>query len=172
MVFRQIVILFVLALVLGLGVNLFSPNSIDYIGKFRDLSGGTGPIIPPSAQPGDPPFIDINVAQMQHSVAKALWVDARNNEEFECGTIPGSLNIPFEKLPDGDLHTYFDSCLAHVSKDYAIVVFCSGEECDLSLQLARNMKEVGYTNLSIFFGGAREWEKFGLEMQRKKKCGA
>ncbi len=172
MLLRQILILLALAAVFGMGGNLVFPNRIDYIGKFRDLSGGSGPIVPPSAQAGDPPFIDINVAQMQHSVARDMWVDARNPEEFECGTIPGSINIPFEKLPDGDLGVYIDSCLGSVAKDHGIIVFCSGEECDLSLQLARNLKELGYTHLSIFFGGAREWEKFGLETQRRKKCGA
>ncbi len=170
--FKQALILLCLAAVLGLGVNFFSPNKIDYIGKFRDLHSGDAPIIPPSAEPGDPPFIGINEAQMEHATSKTLFIDARTAEEFECGTIPGSINISFDNLPaEGDLTPYFDSTTGHVAKDYPIIIFCSGEECDLSTQLARNMKRCGYTKLAIFFGGAREWEKFGLEMERRKQCG-
>jgi rhodanese-related sulfurtransferase len=167
---RQALLLAIAAAVLGLGINLFSPNRVDFIGKFRDLSGGDKPIVPPTADKDDPPFIAINEAQMEHATTKTLFVDARNPEEFDCGTIPGSINVPFEMLPEGDLGPYFDSVLA-VPRDYPIVTFCSGEECDLSLHLARNMKLKGFTHVAIFFGGAREWEKFGLDMQRRKQCG-
>ena len=170
-VIKQAIALVLLSAVLGLGVNLVSPNKVPYIGKYRDLSNSKGPIIPPSADPNDPPFIDINVAQMEHTTTKTLFVDARNKDEFECGTIPGAVNLAFEALPAGDsLAPYVDSVL-HVAKDYPIITFCSGEECDLSLHLGRNLKRLGYTNLAIFFGGAREWEKFGLEMERRKQCG-
>lgn len=169
---RQGTILLVLAVVFGFSANLFSPNKIDFIGKFRDLHGGTGPIVPPSAEPGDPPFIDVNEAQMEHATSKTIFIDARNPDEFECGTIPGAINIPFEGLPEGDLGKFFDSTLSGITKDRPIIVFCSGEECDLSTQLARNLKRYGYSSLAIFFGGAREWEKFGLEVQRRKQCGS
>lgn len=166
----QSLVLLILAVALSFAVNLFSPNKVALIGQYRDLSGSEGPIVPPTAEQGDPPFIGINVAQMEHAAGQALFVDARNADEFECGTIPGAVNVPFESLPDGDLTPFFDSVLA-VPKDHEIITFCSGEECDLSLHLARNLQRVGYTNVVIFFGGAREWEKFGLDMERRKQCG-
>ncbi len=167
---RQTLILLVLSAVLGLAANLVSPSKIPLIGTYRDLHDGSGPIVPPSAEAGDPPFIDINTAQMEHGLGQSLFIDARNPEEFDCGTIPGAINIPFEQLPDGDLGPYFDTALGKVAKDRRIVCFCSGEECDLSLHLARNLKQLGYTQLAIFFGGAREWEKFGFAVERRKQC--
>jgi rhodanese-related sulfurtransferase len=157
--------------VLGLGVNLISSNRIDYIGKFRDLSGGDGPIVPPETQEGDPAFIDMNVAQLEYNTGAALFVDSRDREQFECGTIPGSVNIPFEYLPEGDLEPYFDSVLAGVPHDHHIIVFCSGEECDLSLHLGRNLQAHGYKRVSVFYGGSREWERFGFEVERRRECG-
>jgi rhodanese-related sulfurtransferase len=168
--FSQLLLLLLLSVILSLGVNAISPNGIDLIGKYRDLTNSEGPIVPPTAEADDPPFIDINVAQMEHAAGQALFVDARNPEEFECGTIPGSINVPFEALPEGDLAPYFDSVLA-VSKDRMLIVFCSGAECDLSLHLARNLQLKNYTNIAIFFGGAMEWEKFGLDVERRKQCG-
>ncbi len=168
---RQALLLLVLSAVIGMGVNLASPNKVPFLGNYRDLHSGSGPIVPPSAEAGDPPFIDINTAQMEYSLGRALWVDARLPEEFECGTIPGSLNVPFEQLPEGDLAPYFDTALGQIARDRQIIVFCSGEECDASLHLARNMQKLGYTQLAIFFGGSREWEKFGFDVERRKPCG-
>ena len=171
MVFRQVLFLLVVSVVLGFGVNFLSPNGIDIVGDYREISDGDGPIVPPAAEKGDPPFIDINRANMEYSSGRTLFIDARDVEEFKCGTIPGSINIPFEYMPDGDLAVYFDSCLGGVAHDYPLVVFCSGEECDLSLHLGRNLADYGYSNVLIFFGGAREWEKNGFEVERREDCG-
>jgi rhodanese-related sulfurtransferase len=166
---RQAIILLLLAIVLALAVNAVSPNSIPYIGKWRELSSGEGPVIPPEAEEGDPPFIGIEVARMEHDQGEALFVDAREPMEFACGTIPGSINVPFDYLPPGDLGQYFDTTLG-VAKDHKIIIFCSGEECDLSLHLARNMQAFGYTNVEIFFGGSREWAEFGEPLERSPEC--
>ena len=171
MVFKQITILLLTATVLSLGVNLVSPNKVPYVGNYRELSSGDGPIIPPTAEAGDPPFIAINVAEMEFSTQNTLFIDARDYEEFVCGTIPGSINIPFDYLPEDNLGQYIDSALAGAAKDTPMIIFCSGEECDLSLHLARNLQFLGYTNVSIFFGGAREWENFDLELERREECG-
>ena len=167
---RQSIILILVSAVLGLAVNLWSPNRIPYIGNYRDLNIGNGPIVPPVAEPGDPPFIDINTAQMEHSTGRVQFIDSREPEEFECGTIPGSINIPFDYLPEEDLAAYFDSALAGVPRDYHLITFCSGEECDLSLYLGRLLQDLEYTHVSIFFGGSREWEKFGFQMERRRQC--
>lgn len=172
MVIKQALIIIVAAIVLGLGINLISPNSIAYVGSYRSLSSGDGPIIPPDAAEGDPPFIAIDVAEMEFSNSDILFVDARDPEEFNCGTIPGSVNLPFDYLPEENLEQYIDSTLGQIDKDHGIIVFCSGEECDLSLHLGRNLQEFGYTKVAIFFGGAREWENIGLEMERREDCGA
>ncbi|MCB2201448.1 rhodanese-like domain-containing protein [bacterium] len=170
MVLKQALSILILAIILGLGVNLISPNSVAYIGNFRDISSGDGPIVPPTAMEGDPAFIDINVAQMEHATGGTIFVDARDELEYECGTIPGSINIPFEYMPEDNLVGYLDSALGFCPKDSPIIVFCSGEECDLSLHLARNLQEFGYTRLAIFFGGSREWEKFGFDLEVLPGC--
>ncbi len=170
MVFRQILIIVAVSCVLGVSLNLVSPNRIEFFGKYRSLSSGDGPIVPPAAEEGDPPFIAVDVAEMEYSNYEVTFIDAREPEDFECGTIPGSVNIPFDYLPEDNVAAYIDSALGGMSKDNPIIIFCSGEECDLSLHLGRNMQQMGYQNISIFFGGSREWEKFGLEMERRRPC--
>ena len=36
--------------------------------------------------------------------------------------------------------------------------------------LARNLVDLGYREVAIFFGGSREWERFGFRMQRGAGC--
>jgi rhodanese-related sulfurtransferase len=168
---RQFIILTILAIIVGLASNAINSNGVPLIGDYRELSAGDGPIIPPEADEGDPPFIGLQLAQMEHAAGKSIFVDARDESEFQCGTIPGSISIPFDYLPEENLEGYLDSALGHISKDDPIITFCSGEECDLSLHLGRNLQSFGYTNVAIFFGGAREWEKAGLEMERRIACG-
>lgn len=170
MLIRQIVIITLVAAVLGFGLNLVSPNRIDFVGKYRSLSSGDGPIVPPDAGPGDPPFISVQVAEMEYSNYEVTFIDAREPAEFDCGTIAGSINIPFDYLPEDNLGAYIDSALGGLPKNHHLIIYCSGEECDLSLHLGRNLQELGYTNVSIFFGGWREWEKYGLEVERRESC--
>ena len=169
-VIKQAILIIVFAAVLGLGINAVRSDGIPYVGQYRELWSGDGPIVPPGADEGDPPFISLDVAEMEFSNSNALFVDARDSYEFDCGTIPGAINIPFDYLPEGDLGPYFDSALGGLDSDHKIITFCSGDECDLSLHLARNLQALGYTNVEIFFGGAREWEKFGLKMEKRPGC--
>lgn len=171
MAFRQAAYILIVSALVALGLNLVRADRIPYIGQWRDLHTGEGPITPPESEPGDPPFVTIDGAQIDFNSGSALFVDAREPEEFECGTIPGSVSIPFDYLPETDLQPFFDSVLTGVTKNRRIVVFCSGDECDLSIHLARNMQAEGYTNLAIFFGGSSEWERFGLPMERRLECG-
>ncbi len=170
MAIRQFVLLAAVAALAALGVNIVSPNGIELIGKYRSLSSGDRPIVPPTAEPGDPPFVSINEAYLEYTQTSAVFLDARDETEYLCGTIPRSLNVPFEYLPEGDLSVYFDSVMRGAPKDVKIIIFCSGEECDLSLHLARNMQALGWSRTLIFFGGSREWEANGLQMERSAAC--
>jgi len=170
MALKQSILLIVAATLVALSINVISPNGIELVGEYRSLSSGDGPVVPPSAEPGDPPFVSIDEAYLEYTQVSALFIDARDKTEYLCGTIPRSINIPFEYLPEGDLAEYFDSVLKGASKDTPMIIFCSGEECDLSLHLARNMQSLGYSRTMIFFGGSREWEANGLEVERSSGC--
>lgn len=171
MAFKQALYILIISAVIGFGLNLVRADRIPYLGQWRTLHSGEEPITPPESEPGDPPFVTIDGAQVDFNAEATVFVDAREPEEFECGTIPGAVSIPFDYLPETDLKLYFDSALGGLPKNRRIVVFCSGDECDLSIHMARNMQAVGYTNLAIFFGGSREWERFGLPMERRRECG-
>lgn len=170
---RQAIALLVISCFLSLGLNWVRGDGFPVVGEYRQVSlDRAEPVVPPEAEAGDPPFIAIDVAYLDFTSGHTVFVDCREPEEFECGTIPGSINIPFDHLPeDDDLGPYFDSLLGGVASDQRLILFCSGEECDLSLHLGRNLQFLGYTDMAIFFGGSREWERAELDVQRRRQCG-
>lgn len=48
-----------------------------------------------------------------------------------------------------------------------IVTYCGGPECPMSLMLANNLAEHGYTNVIRFTGGIEAWTKAGFELKAK-----
>lgn len=169
---KQALYILLLTIVISLGINWISPNGIPLVGHYREVQlDRPDPVKPPEPDEGDAPYIDLDAAIFEHGSGQVLFIDSRDPEEFECGTIPNAVNVPFEHMPDiDDLTPYFDSTLGFPPRDKRIVIFCSGEDCDLSVHLARNLQDVGFTDLAIFFGGSREWERWVGDIERRRQC--
>jgi len=81
-------------------------------------------------------------------------------EDFEKEHIPGSSNIP-EKEAD---------FLKKVEKlagknDREIVVYCASKDCETSPRAARELTAAGFTNVTDFEGGMKEWKLAGFEVE-------
>jgi len=90
---RQIIWLLIFAAIFGVVRNKFFAGGIELIGNWRDLSTGEGPIVPPTAEEGDPPFIAVDVAQMEHSLGKgqrSYWSHQRKDyDKSDCVSLAG-----------------------------------------------------------------------------------
>ena len=91
-----------------------------------------------------------------------LFIDARDEGDFDAGHIKNSVNIPFD---DFDNHK---QKLDKISKDKPMVIYCAGTECDLSHLLANLLFDKGYKQVYVFFGGWVEWQdaKYPTEQTR------
>ncbi|MBN2226590.1 MAG: rhodanese-like domain-containing protein [candidate division Zixibacteria bacterium] len=158
---RQAVPLVILALILAVVSNVVLPNRIPYIGNWPSLAGSDSVIVPPSAQEGDPPFISLDEAAALSQSSRVIFVDSRYPEDYVYGRIAGSINLPFELIED-----FWDRVTLNMPKDREYVVYCSGDECETSLLLGREMVYQGYEKVYVFFGGWREWERAGLPVER------
>ncbi len=87
-----------------------------------------------------------------------LFVDARPVEEFTDGHIQGAFSIPYYANNVDDL-------LNKLDKDQPFVVYCSGDDCDLSIMLGNKMFKMGFKKVFVFFGGWNEWldNKYPIE---------
>jgi rhodanese-related sulfurtransferase len=83
---------------------------------------------------------------------KAVIVDARPARKFKKGAVPNSINIPFRD---------FDKHLAQLPEDKAtaLIFYCGGFKCSLSVKSATKATELGYTNVRLYQAGYPAWKK-------------
>ena len=106
-----------------------------------------------------------------------VLIDARTEDWYRRGTIPGSINIPYTHLNPGlgaDEFTLEDA-LAQLgvtegeegwdfSRAKLAVVWCNGPWCGQSPAAIRGMLSIGYPAHKILYyrGGMQLWQVFGL----------
>jgi rhodanese-related sulfurtransferase len=89
------------------------------------------------------------------SKPQILLVDGRSESAYHKGHIPGALNIPYIQ------HDYFSrQLLGDVARETPIIVYCSGKNCNTSVELAKSLsRKYGFVNVQVFEGGWEEWVK-------------
>jgi rhodanese-related sulfurtransferase len=105
-------------------------------------------------------MISLSDAKELYHGGTVLFIDARHEYDFKQGSIQGAINIP---LSDFDT---LRPALNKIPRDKRIVVYCNGEQCNSSLELAAKLSELGFTNINIFFGGWQEWSSAGLPISK------
>lgn len=148
-VVKQALWIVLFACVVALGYNLFSPKGIPLIGNWEPKVLNSGVVVPPSYTEGeDAPVISLSEAHSGFNSGQVIFLDARTNEDYKIGHIPGAIQLYMEEFD-----TQYPLVKDKLFKDALIITYCGGDECELSLFVARNLKAEGYTNLKIFFGG-------------------
>ena len=164
--FRQALILVLTSALVGIVYNIISDNGIPLVGRWPTSGSSAEAAVPPSADEGDPPFISLDDAAALYQTPGVVFIDARDPEDYDYGRIKGAINIPYEYLPEDGLDQYWDEMIRTLPLDTKVVIYCSGTECELSLYLGRDMAQLGYTDISIFYGGWSDWENSGLPIER------
>ncbi len=135
MVLRQVVILIGLAFLPAIGQALY----------FRGDPAWR-------ARPAD--SAEVTLAEAKNWGAAVLWVDARPNEEFEKGHVPGALS-----LNEDDWNRLLPAVFAAWSPERKLVVYCSQKSCNASHGVAERLRhEAGLKNVYVLPGGWEEWE--------------
>jgi len=156
-------LIIIFSIIIAFAANTILGNRIPLIGKWPSISGSDSIIVPPSAEEGDPPFISLDEAATKFQSKRIVFIDAREPEDYETGHIRGAVNLPYDYMED-----YWDKVLKDVPLNKEIVVYCSGNECESSLFLGREMAYKGYKDVFIFYGGWREWVEAKLPVDRGK----
>ena len=96
----------------------------------------------------------INVHEAYRELNSALFLDGRENKEYEVSHLRGSLHIGYE-----DLNL---SMIASLRKDQPIIVYCSvGLRSD---RITRKLMGAGFTDVKNMYGGIFEWVNHGFEV--------
>jgi len=89
---------------------------------------------------------------------KYPFVDARDQKDYNEGHIKGAVNIPYHDLGE------HKSALDRFSKNQVIVVYC-GAGCDVSIDMAYAMANMGFTKVYVFHGGWDDWKAAGYPVE-------
>lgn len=100
----------------------------------------------------------------------AIVIDGRVRRNFEGGSIPGAINIPYteasDRLDELGCEVDFDGFDCANAKPVAL--FCNGPWCGQSPAAARRMIEAGYPAELIHYyrGGMQVWRMLGLTVTK------
>ncbi|MBF9047836.1 rhodanese-like domain-containing protein [Rhodobacterales bacterium LSUCC0031] len=122
------------------------------------------PMIP---APGVTPVGELEVIAALQDPGTVV-IDGRIRPEFEAGTIPGAISVPYTEAADrlGELGCApdFDGFICEGEGVAKVVLFCNGPWCGQSPTAARRMIEAGFPaeNISYYRGGMQNWMGLGL----------
>ena len=109
--------------------------------------------------------------------ASMLVIDSRTPALVEKGTIPGTVNIPWDTLNIGKsdpaaVHEILENQLGAKRRDdfwdfdnvKTLVMFCNGPWCGQSSTTIKDLLKIGYPahNILWYRGGMQDWESLGL----------
>ena len=98
---------------------------------------------------------EIDSSQARERLEDALFVDIREQDEWDEGHIPGALHIP-----RGNLESRIEGLVP--DHDRELVVYCAGGS--RSAFGAKSLGELGYTNVVSLAGGYTDWKRNGFEL--------
>lgn len=83
-------------------------------------------------------------------------VDARDDEHYEAGHIPGALQCDHYRIK-----LYLDPVLERAMGAEKVIVYCNGGDCEDSLFVCNDLVEAGVPMRAIYLyaGGWKEWSK-------------
>jgi rhodanese-related sulfurtransferase len=159
----EALIIIVIAIVVGLIVNatrnMAGFNGLAFNTPWPDNRQRLELEFPPSFDEGDS-LISIDDAYNHFLEGDVIFIDAREEEEYDEGHIAGALVLPFDFWDD-----YWDLVQPELDTEKHIIVYCGGLDCELSLFAVRELKYLGYDKAYTFFGGWVKWVEAGLPIE-------
>lgn len=91
-----------------------------------------------------------------------VFVDARKDDAFEAGHIPGAIQADHYQLDD-----YIDNLKERVVAADKIIVYCNGGDCEDSKFMCGDLLELGVELKALFLytGGWKEWEQKNMPVE-------
>lgn len=97
---------------------------------------------------------EITAARAASLGPAVLWIDGRSEEEFAAGHVDGAILLNAE---------HWDSLLPEALNAWSpgkiVVVYCSKQACDASLEIARRLhEEANLPDVFVLDGGWEAWQ--------------
>lgn len=187
--FKQILIIVIISAVLGLVANAINPDGVklilekniyaadtvrqkksygDFINDPYDTNSNK---VHKNVLSGkmnkegfiEPENISIELAKNLYD-RKALFIDARTKEEYDSVHVKGAINFPYEEFRSKPYYQKQEA-MKKFNKDGIIIVYCKGDKCEVSIDLAYEIARLGFTSVNIYRGGIKEWKEKGFPVE-------
>ena len=83
-----------------------------------------------------------------------VFIDARSSGAYEKGHLPGAINVSTKAGPDQRRES-----LAGIARNARVVVYCNAAHCSAAGTVGATLLSHGFTNVSLYKGGWKEWSK-------------
>ncbi len=99
------------------------------------------------------------ISEIDAAAARALdgavWVDVREQDEWQEGHLPGAIHVP-----RGNLESRIET--AAPDKGQPVILYCAS--ASRSAFAAKTLAELGYTNVHSLAGGFTDWKRNGFDI--------
>jgi len=152
---KQIIFILSLAVFMGLLRSFFLDDpEFTLIKKERVIEEVVSFSLPDDMS--GPMMVNLEFTKYHFDTGSAIFIDARDSEDYEAGHIQNAINIPY------DYYEEYEDLIDGLDDEGIYIIYCSGEECSLSIDLADYL----YTDklidkLLIFEGGWPQWRDAG-----------
>lgn len=107
-------------------------------------------------------FIDLVSAKKLYDESQAIFLDARDPDEYTKAHIAGALGLSVTSAIRGDVPV--EEILP--DKEAFLITYCDGGECDVSVELAKELVLKGYSNGFVLGEGYPGWEAAGYPVKK------
>ncbi|MFH1123610.1 MAG: rhodanese-like domain-containing protein [Pseudomonadota bacterium] len=150
----QIGVLLLLGGIAGILVNQLRPDGLP-------LRGDWSPEASLKTEHGESMLITLEEAERLCASRQAVFVDARSADAYREGHILCARNLPLQ-----DVYEIISLVIGDIPPEEVIIVYCDGETCSLSEDLARELFVRGYENVRVLVNGWSRWVEAGLPTEQ------
>ena len=155
----QSAIILAVSFVFSFGFNMVRNDGLPLIATKQIIEGGQSTadsLLAETTLLFQPVMIDLAITKVFYDRG-VLFIDARDDMEYREGHITGSKLAPANP---GDITRW-------ATEDDPVVTYCSGGECDLSMDLANELmgEDWGFARVFVFDGGLPQWIEAGYPVE-------
>lgn len=144
------------AALVGVAVALAAvSNALNPLG-IRWTAAPDGRVGIPRAFESRLPEIDVTKAFTLYRSGDALFVDSRDQKDYDEDHIPGAINIPMRRWDE-----VWPAMQFRLPKTRLLVLYCYGVRCGLSTRQGKRLLELGYEHLAVLDYGWKAWREAG-----------
>ena len=152
---KQIIFILSLAVMFGILRSFFLDDSEFTLIKKERVIEEVNSFSVPDAMNG-PMMVNLEFSKYHFDAGSAIFIDARDPSDYETGHIKNAINIPYDYYED------YEDVMDGLDDAGIYIIYCSGDECSLSIDLADYLyTEKLIDKLLIFEGGWPEWREAG-----------